>query len=52
MQYEKEIILKDGAKCLLRGAGEADAADAPNDELFLLRLLHKLPPCVICWFLV
>ena len=28
------------------------AADAPNDELFLLRLLHKLPPCVICWFLV
>ena len=25
MQYEKEIILKDGAKCLLRGAGEADA---------------------------
>lgn len=27
MQYEKEIILKDGAKCLLRGAGEADAAE-------------------------
>ncbi len=26
MQYEKEIILKDGAKCLLRGASEADAA--------------------------
>ena len=25
MQYEKEIILKDGAKCYLRGAGEADA---------------------------
>lgn len=28
MQYEKEIILKDGAKCLLRGAGEADAVEA------------------------
>lgn len=27
MQYEKEIILKDGAKCFLRGAGEADAAE-------------------------
>ena len=27
MQYGKEIILKDGAKCLLRGAGEADAAE-------------------------
>ena len=27
MQYEKEIILKDGAKCSLRGAGEADAAE-------------------------
>ena len=27
MQYEKEIILKNGAKCLLRGAGEADAAE-------------------------
>jgi len=27
LQYEKEIILKDGAKCLLRGAGEADAAE-------------------------
>lgn len=27
MQYEKEIILKDGAKCLLRGAGEADAVE-------------------------
>jgi len=25
LQYEKEIILKDGAKCYLRGAGEADA---------------------------
>ena len=24
---KKEIILKDGAKCLLRGAGEADAAE-------------------------
>ena len=28
MQYEKEIILKDGAKCFLRGAGEAGAAEA------------------------
>lgn len=27
MQYEKKIILKDGAKCFLRGAGEADAAE-------------------------
>ena len=27
MQYEKEMSLKDGAKCLLRGAGEADAAE-------------------------
>lgn len=27
MQYEKEIILKDGAKCLLRGTSEADAAE-------------------------
>ena len=27
MQYEKEIILKDGAKCLLRGAKEADASE-------------------------
>lgn len=27
MQYEKEIILKNGAKCFLRGAGEADAAE-------------------------
>lgn len=27
MQYEKEIILKDGTKCLLRGANEADAAE-------------------------
>ena len=27
MQYEKEIILKDGAKCFLRGAGEADAVE-------------------------
>ena len=27
MQYEKEIILKNGAKCILRGAGEADAAE-------------------------
>ena len=27
MQYQKEIILKDGAKCFLRGAGEADAAE-------------------------
>ena len=27
MQYEKEIILKDGAKCLLRGMSEADAAE-------------------------
>ena len=27
MQYEKEITLKNGAKCLLRGAGEADAAE-------------------------
>ena len=27
MQYEKEIILKDGAKCLLRGANESDAAE-------------------------
>ena len=27
MQYEKEIILKDGAKCLLRGANEADASE-------------------------
>lgn len=27
MQYEKEIILKNGAKCLLRGAGEVDAAE-------------------------
>lgn len=26
MQYEKEIILKDGAACLLRGANEQDAA--------------------------
>ena len=25
MQYEKEVILKDGAACLLRGAGEQDA---------------------------
>ena len=28
------------------------AADAPDDELLLFRLLHRLPPCVICWFLV
>ena len=27
MQYEKEIILKDGVKCLLRGASEADASE-------------------------
>lgn len=27
MQYKKEIILKDGAKCLLRGASEADATE-------------------------
>lgn len=27
MQYEKEIILKDGAKCLLCGTSEADAAE-------------------------
>ena len=27
MQYEKEIILKNGVKCLLRGACEADAAE-------------------------
>ena len=27
MQYEKEIILKDCAKCLLRGTGEADATE-------------------------
>ena len=27
MQYKKEIILKDGAKCLLRGMSEADAAE-------------------------
>lgn len=27
MQYEKEITLKNGAKCLLRGACEADAAE-------------------------
>ena len=27
MQYEKEIVLNDGAKCLLRGANEADAAE-------------------------
>ena len=27
MQYEKEIILKDGVKCILRGASEADAAE-------------------------
>ena len=27
MQYKKEIILKDGAKCLLRGASEVDAAE-------------------------
>ena len=25
MQYKKEVILKDGTKCLLRGAGEQDA---------------------------
>ena len=27
MQYEKEIVLKDGTECLLRGASEADAAE-------------------------
>ena len=27
MQYEEEVVLKDGAKCLLRGAGEADATE-------------------------
>ena len=27
MKYQKEIILKDGATCLLRGAGEQDAAE-------------------------
>ena len=27
MQYEKEIILRDGARCLLRSANEADAAE-------------------------
>lgn len=27
MQYEKELILKDGAACLLRGANEHDAAE-------------------------
>ena len=27
MQYEKEVFLKDGVKCLLRGAREADAAE-------------------------
>jgi ribosomal protein S18 acetylase RimI-like enzyme len=26
LQYEKEVFLKDGVKCLLRGAREADAA--------------------------
>lgn len=33
MQYEKEIILKDGAKCFLRGAGEADAAAQTSASL-------------------
>ena len=27
MQYEKEVCLKDGVKCILRGASEADAAE-------------------------
>ena len=27
LQYEKEIVLKDGTECLLRGASEADAAE-------------------------
>ena len=27
MQYEKELILKDGANCLLRAAAESDAAE-------------------------
>ena len=46
MQYEKEIILKDGAKCLLRGAGEADAAevlrtfDLTHAETVLLLLTY------------
>ena len=42
-----------GIKGLLDGQYvDLSAADAPNDELFLFRLLHRLPPCVICWFLV
>ena len=33
MKYQKEILLKDGTKCLLRGAGERDAAE-------ILRCFH------------
>ena len=33
MQYQKEILLKDGAACLLRGAAEDDAAE-------VLRVFH------------
>ena len=27
LRYEKDVVLKDGAKCLLRGANETDAAE-------------------------
>lgn len=33
MKYQKEVLLKDGTKCLLRGAGERDAAE-------ILRCFH------------
>ena len=50
------VVNEDGTLYGTLSAGDpyliGGAADAPNDELFLLRLLHRLPPCVICWFLI
>ena len=36
MKYQKEVLLKDGTKCLLRGAGERDAAEV----LRVFKLTH------------
>ena len=45
MKYQKEVILKDGTKCLLRGAGEQDAAEA----LHCFKLTHAETDCLLTY---